>query len=49
MNRLALVSALGWAVGTSGAEKQLPPALLEWLILERDFLPLPVADPGAKK
>lgn len=33
------------------AEKELRAALLEWMILERDFLPLPVSSPspGAKK
>jgi hypothetical protein len=33
------------------AEKELRAALLEWMILERDFLPLPVSspNPGAKK
>jgi N-sulfoglucosamine sulfohydrolase len=30
-------------------EKDLRAALLEWMILERDFLPLPVANPAAKK
>lgn len=29
-------------------EKELRAALLEWMILERDFLPLPVANPNAK-
>jgi N-sulfoglucosamine sulfohydrolase len=33
----------------AAAEKELRAALLEWMILERDFLPLPVANPGAKK
>lgn len=33
----------------AAAEKELRAALVEWMILERDFLPLPVSNPGAKK
>jgi arylsulfatase A-like enzyme len=33
----------------AAAEKELRAALLEWMILERDFLPLPVSNPGAKR
>ena len=33
----------------AAAEKELRAALLEWMILQRDFLPLPVSNPGAKK
>ena len=32
----------------AAAERELRAALVEWMILERDFLPLPVANPNAK-
>lgn len=33
----------------AAVEKELRAALVEWMILERDFLPLPVAAPGARR
>lgn len=45
----AELTNLAGTAAAAGVERELKAALQEWMILERDFLPLPVPPPGPKK
>ena len=47
--RLISRANLAGTKGIAGVEKELKAALQEWMILNRDFAPLPVPPPAKKK